>query len=77
MIFESSDLTVGMVSIGVRVLGKVEMTQRWQCQVSWSRFNNIFSAFWPGEKQNKTKVFILVLEGNSRNLSGKLVTGDA
>lgn len=28
-------------------------------------------------KLNQTKVFILVLEGDSRNLSGKLVTGDA
>lgn len=75
VIFESSDLTVGMVSIGVRVLDEVEIAQRWQCQVSWYRFNNVFSAFCPGE--NKTKVFILVLEGNSRNLSGKLVTGGA
>lgn len=49
-----------MVSIGVRVLGKVEMTQRWQCQVSWHRFNNVFSAFCPGEsktKQNKSVHF--------------------
>lgn len=42
-----------MVSIGIRVLGKVEMTQRWQCQVSWHRFNNVFSAFCPGESKTK------------------------
>lgn len=43
----------GMESAGARVLGQVEMTQRWRCQ--HLGFNNISSAFCPGENETNNK----------------------